>query len=102
MSALEGQYSKLPHSLLYRALTLGLSGCEWDVLLLLVRWAYGFDREDCSASLSRLAAKSTHSRRQISRALQRLRDHDLIELIEAPTSTRAGLYRIVNQIGESE
>jgi hypothetical protein len=97
VSALDESFTKLPHSLLTRALSIGLSGCEWDVLLLLVRFSYGFQKDDCSASLTRLANKCTHSRRQIGRALQRLCQFELIELYSEPTYRKAGMYSILDQ-----
>jgi hypothetical protein len=97
VTALDESFTKLPHSLLTRALSLGLSGCEWDVLLLLVRFAYGFQKDDCAASLTRIANKCTHSRRQIGRALQKLCRHGLIDLYQEPTYRRAGQYIILDQ-----
>jgi hypothetical protein len=96
-AALDETFVKLPHTLLSRALSLGLSGCEWDVILLLVRFSYGFQKDDCSASLTRLAKKCTHSRRQIGRALQRLCRLGLIELWQEPTYRKAGQYVILDQ-----
>jgi predicted transcriptional regulator len=101
MGPLDDPFVKLPHSLLTKALSLGLSGCEWDVLLLLVRFSYGFHQEDCSASLTRLANKCSRSRRQVSRALQRLCKHGLIELCKPPDYRHAGQYTLLDQCDEN-
>jgi hypothetical protein len=74
MKATRG-FLRLPHDLLRMWLKEGLSGTEWEGLLLLTWWTIGHkDRPSCFAGLTGLANQTVRSRQNMAKAIKRLEE----------------------------
>ena len=87
-------FLKLPHSLLKRALKAGLSATQWEALLLILWWSYGFKKSVCTASLSALASATGRTKPHFGRALKDLIVKGLIVEIEPSSYSRRARYSV--------
>ena len=85
----------LPHATIDVLLRLHLTACELKICLLILSWTLGFGRHECPAGLTALANRITsHSRRQIGKAIAQLVRRGILEIAQAPEFRSPTRYRI--------
>ncbi|MDL2287289.1 replication protein [Eubacteriales bacterium OttesenSCG-928-G02] len=75
-------YTKIPNLILEKAAGLNLSPLQFKILMLLWRYTYGYNRDDCNLSLSFLVKATTTTKRNVQIALNGLVAMKIITVVE--------------------
>ncbi len=96
MTAKNPGYLQLPHPTRRKAVAAGLTGAQWDVVILCTHWTYGQTprKETCTMGLTSLAKFTARSKQTLSRARQGLVEIGIINLVEQHGDRRASRYSL--------
>jgi hypothetical protein len=100
------RFLKIPYRLLDRWKRAGLTGVEYDCLLSICRWTYGFQtktdrgykhRSECRGGLTGLSNEIARSRQGVAKALEKLQAKSLINKTKESDWRHPSQYMIVDE-----
>lgn len=105
MSSGEGEQKKpnftgLPHKIVEQLARIDLSPHETRILMVIFRKTYGWQKDMDKIALTKFEIESGLPRREITRALKRLRDRRIVIIIRGKNATSMNSYRINENCGQ--
>lgn len=98
MKLIEGNYTKTPNEILEAIIEGKFNATQLKIMLLIIRYTYGFNRSDHSLSITFLSRASGISRRYLSQEINNLIESGLVEVSKDYTVKSSRRLRITNNI----
>ena len=91
-------YTKMYHFLIEGLLTQHLSGCEYAIVLLLLRMTVGYGEKETYFANSFIVDKTRYDKNHVSTSLKKLRDRNIIERTREAKLGMPAYYRVNDNI----
>jgi len=95
---IEGNYTKIPNKVLEALIKAGLNATQYRILWTIIRYTYGFQREDHKLSVSFISESTESNPQAIKRGLKQLIEMDVITVTKEATFSSPRIMKINEDI----